>query len=77
MCGAIASGWLTVGALDSLALPKAHRSICRVAWQGMGDEVMVLIAKSLSRVPTICSLNLEGNRLTDKSLKLVIRSVHP
>jgi hypothetical protein len=43
----------------------------------MGDEVMVLIAKSLSRVPTICSLNLEGNRLTDKSLKLVIRSVHP
>jgi signal transduction histidine kinase len=43
--------------------------------QGLGDDVMCILTKSLPQIPMVRSLNLLDNRLTDKSLKEVVRRV--
>jgi Ran GTPase-activating protein (RanGAP) involved in mRNA processing and transport len=68
--------------LESQHLPTAGEILRRsadahfnIAHKGIGDEYMIVLAKSLPKLPMIRHVNVADNRLTDASLCEVIRAV--
>ncbi|CAN0124222.1 unnamed protein product, partial [Heterosigma akashiwo] len=59
----------------NLILRKLRTKEVNLAHQGMGDELGVVLARSLEDLPLVARLNLTDNRLTDRALVPLLRAV--